>query len=67
MIKSFLTDEKNEFPDEKLEIDTVLSPMRRDMIAAGTASKESSSPSRRRKLDPASTKMSGNSIDYENS
>jgi len=73
MIKTFLTDENTELLDDKQEQEAVSSPKRRDTIGgpAGTASPGSGSPrrktTRKQSMHQAGAKMSGNSIDYENS
>lgn len=73
MIKTFLTDENAECPDDKQEQDAVSSPRRRDTIGGqgGTASPGSGSPGRQNKrkqsLHQGGAKMSGHSIDGENS
>lgn len=75
MIKTFLTDENHECPDDKHESEIIMSPKRRGTIVdqkmAGSASPNASpngrSNKRKTSLHQGGTKMSGNSIDYENS
>ena len=76
MIKTFLTDENHECPDDKHDSEIIVSPKRRGTILdqknAGSASPSNASPNgrsnkRKTSMHQGGTKMSGNSIDYENS
>ena len=74
MIKTFLTDENHECPDDKHEAETMASPKRRETIVghAGSASPKNGSQlgrsnKRKTSLNQGGNKMSGHSIDYENS
>jgi hypothetical protein len=73
MIKIFLTDENHEGPDDKNDVDPILSPKRRGTVLDhhnGSASPSPHSPngrSNKRKHSQHIGHKSGNSIDYENS
>jgi hypothetical protein len=70
MIKTFLTDENHENPDDKNDGEPIVSPKRRGTILDGSASPSPHSPhgrSNKRKHSQHIGHKSGNSIDYENS